>query len=123
MDGGRRLQRGVSVVDRPGPRLVGSGGEEDDEAKQPVAEADDALQAGFGQAQVRSLPDAVAQALEMHLGMTPSPAAVTGNGHAKAAALPAVQSWTGNLCAQCGCNTLVYEEGCKKCHACGYSEC
>ena len=30
---------------------------------------------------------------------------------------------TGNLCPQCGCSTLVYEEGCKKCYSCGYSEC
>jgi hypothetical protein len=30
---------------------------------------------------------------------------------------------TGNLCPQCGSTTLVYEEGCKKCYSCGYSEC
>ena len=39
------------------------------------------------------------------------------------AAGPEGKTWTGNLCAQCGGYTLVYEEGCKKCHACGYSEC
>jgi ribonucleoside-diphosphate reductase alpha chain len=32
-------------------------------------------------------------------------------------------SVTGNLCPECGCNTMVYEEGCKKCYSCGYSEC
>ena len=30
---------------------------------------------------------------------------------------------TGNLCPQCGCNTMVYEEGCRKCYSCGHSEC
>jgi ribonucleoside-diphosphate reductase alpha chain len=32
-------------------------------------------------------------------------------------------SVTGNLCTQCGNNTMRYEEGCKKCVSCGYSEC
>ena len=30
---------------------------------------------------------------------------------------------TGNLCPECGCNTMVYEEGCRKCYTCGHSEC
>ncbi len=31
---------------------------------------------------------------------------------------------TGNLCPQCGSSgAYVFEEGCKKCHYCGYSEC
>ena len=29
----------------------------------------------------------------------------------------------GNVCPQCGSLALVYEEGCQKCHACGYSVC
>ncbi|TMD59873.1 MAG: adenosylcobalamin-dependent ribonucleoside-diphosphate reductase [Chloroflexi bacterium] len=49
---------------------------------------------GFGMQQVRSLPDAVARALEMHLE-----------------ALEAEQE------------DLVYEEGCRKCYSCGHSEC
>jgi ribonucleoside-diphosphate reductase alpha chain len=28
-----------------------------------------------------------------------------------------------DLCPECGSGTLAYEEGCKKCYACGYSEC
>src|SRR5206468_794292 len=32
-------------------------------------------------------------------------------------------SVTGNLCPKCGCNTLVNEEGCRKCYSCGHSEC
>jgi ribonucleoside-diphosphate reductase alpha chain len=82
---------------------------------------------GFGLEQVRSLPDAIGLALQKHLegGVTaaaPQPATpVTQptlpgllNGHAKL---------TGNLCPDCGSATLVFEEGCKKCHVCGYSEC
>jgi ribonucleoside-diphosphate reductase alpha chain len=29
----------------------------------------------------------------------------------------------GDICPTCGASALVYEEGCSKCHACGYSEC
>ena len=28
-----------------------------------------------------------------------------------------------DLCPECGGGSLAYEEGCKKCYACGYSEC
>lgn len=28
-----------------------------------------------------------------------------------------------DLCPSCGAGTLAYEEGCKKCYSCGYSEC
>ena len=28
-----------------------------------------------------------------------------------------------DICPKCGEATLVYEEGCKKCYSCGYSEC
>ena len=95
---------------------------------------------GFGMQQVRSLPDAVARALEMHIealetnqeeannpkeivGKTIS----NGNGIHAEDALPPLSmshlSVTGNLCPKCGCNTLVYEEGCRKCYSCGHSEC
>jgi ribonucleoside-diphosphate reductase alpha chain len=90
---------------------------------------------------VRSLPDAVARALELDLARqsmakaaevpTPAnppsePSEHTANGHAtgaSVAATAALRTVTGNLCPQCGCNTMVYEEGCKKCHSCGHSEC
>lgn len=29
----------------------------------------------------------------------------------------------GDICPSCGASAFVYEEGCSKCHACGYSEC
>ncbi len=106
---------------------------------------------GFGPEQIRSLPDAVARALELHLaGQAPTPqptpieaqhivesaqkyelpassAHAGANGAGGSVLLPqgasASYRVTGNLCPQCGCNTLVYEEGCKKCYSCGYSEC
>ena len=113
---------------------------------------------GFGRDQIRSLPDAVARALELHLEEQPDRQTLAAapqepttqtpehimeskqeyaapeshangmvNGAGGATLLPqgypAPYRVTGNLCPQCGCNTLVYEEGCKKCYSCGYSEC
>jgi ribonucleoside-diphosphate reductase alpha chain len=99
---------------------------------------------GFGMQQVRSLPDAVARALEMHLEFlekqdtekqTSTPlhnGKEEPNGPenpiqvASSTTNPLSLSHlsiTGNLCPQCGCNTMVYEEGCKKCYNCGHSEC
>jgi ribonucleoside-diphosphate reductase alpha chain len=101
---------------------------------------------GFGMQQVRSLPDAVARALEMHIEAleaeqeTKMPASsgasgkklgngnesVSGNGlQAEGAVSLSLShlSVTGNLCPKCGCNTMVHEEGCRKCYSCGHSEC
>ena len=101
---------------------------------------------GFGMQQVRSLPDAVARALELHLE------ALEAESEKKEATKPANGtngkklnnssgggneanfevtgplslshlSVTGNLCPKCGCNTMVHEEGCRKCYSCGHSEC
>ena len=100
---------------------------------------------GFGVQQVRSLPDAVARALELHLetlqtaqteetvpsaSTTPpvlSKQANNGSSNGTHTATPVnndVSSLkvTGNLCPECG-NTMVYEEGCRKCYSCGHSEC
>jgi len=98
---------------------------------------------GFGAQQVRSMPDAVARALELHMASLQKEAepvsepAPTTNGHRQhnhnGEDTPPMQeasplllhtlSVTGNLCPECGCNTVVFEEGCKKCYSCGYSEC
>jgi ribonucleoside-diphosphate reductase alpha chain len=97
---------------------------------------------GFGMQQVRSLPDAVARALEMHLetlesqqeadppnvtnGKNVSNDSGSANGaHVEVAAPLSLShlSVTGNLCPKCGCNTMVHEEGCRKCYSCGHSEC
>ncbi len=87
---------------------------------------------GFGMDRVRSLPDAVAKAIMLHLesaGTDPVAPAGEGAGLSPSQAKPPTftpaQAFTaiGNLCPQCGCNTLIYAEGCKKCMSCGYSEC
>jgi ribonucleotide reductase alpha subunit len=91
---------------------------------------------GFGMQQVRSLPDAVARALELHMESIKSTpeevAAPNSNGHSNGhdheepvGANPLNLSEltvTGNLCPECG-NAMVYEEGCRKCYSCGHSEC
>ena len=105
---------------------------------------------GFGAQQIRSLPDAVARALELHMASLEDQAqraesapesngytngnGHNGNGHGQhhEEDSPAQEvnplalsklTVTGNLCPECGCNTMVYEEGCKKCYSCGHSEC
>jgi ribonucleoside-diphosphate reductase alpha chain len=94
---------------------------------------------GFGPQQVRSLPDAVARALELHLQSLQETKEQApeqenhnnDNSNANGSEDPSGFSLlslsqlnvTGNLCPQCGCNTMVYEEGCRKCYSCGHSEC
>jgi ribonucleoside-diphosphate reductase alpha chain len=80
---------------------------------------------GFGPAQVRSLPDAIGKAIAMHFGeaVTNGHAATPSVGTASVAAAEKAPHLSGNLCPQCGSAAFVLEEGCKKCHACGYSEC
>jgi ribonucleoside-diphosphate reductase alpha chain len=69
---------------------------------------------GFGEARISSLPDAIARAMEENW-LKPVAA---GNGHSKDSRIPL----SGNLCPKCGF-TMAREEGCQKCHSCGYSEC
>jgi ribonucleoside-diphosphate reductase alpha chain len=85
---------------------------------------------GFGPNRVRSLPDGVAQALAEFLS-TFEPG-VAGNGQSDAPrvlhaeAMPQVDHdplKIGDLCPECGEATYVNEEGCRKCYACGHSEC
>lgn len=102
---------------------------------------------GFGMQQVRSMPDAVARALEMHMESLQQEVEqqnestehtnkqnghANGNGHSNGVHTEPQEisplsldklSVTGNLCPECGCNTMVFEEGCKKCYSCGHSEC
>jgi ribonucleoside-diphosphate reductase alpha chain len=77
---------------------------------------------GFGPNRVRSLPDAVAQALEecctSAAGYT---TAETTTGQVQVQlALPTVRP---DLCPQCGEAAFVHEEGCMHCNACGFSQC
>jgi ribonucleoside-diphosphate reductase alpha chain len=93
---------------------------------------------GFGPNRVRSLPDGVAQTLAEYLEDSEEyqeAAAYSGNGgydkrpvrpsdiaeRTNPAAQPAFQ--IGDLCPECGQAAVVNEEGCRKCYACGYSEC
>lgn len=87
---------------------------------------------GFGDKRVRSLPDAVAKVLAMHFGYKLK----NGNGVTHEVAKPDVapvaivtqpalitEKSEYDLCPSCGEAALAYEEGCKKCYSCGYSEC
>jgi ribonucleoside-diphosphate reductase alpha chain len=91
---------------------------------------------GIGPNKVLSAPDAVAQAIEQYLieregiqeelPMSAAPAAV------QRAAQPTTRSYSSaatddenflGSCPECGAGQLAFEEGCMKCHVCGYSEC
>jgi ribonucleoside-diphosphate reductase alpha chain len=74
-------------------------------------------QMGFGKDRVRSLPDAIAQVLAEHIGLT-EPGV-----QEMQAALGKTTEKAGDMCPDCGSATLVYEEGCQKCYSCGFSEC
>jgi ribonucleoside-diphosphate reductase alpha chain len=83
---------------------------------------------GFGPEQVRSLPDAIALALLKHL--EGEAGAVMSRDGEQQLKLPIARNDAGaaeavraNLCPSCHSTSLVYEEGCKKCYACGHSEC
>lgn len=84
---------------------------------------------GFGHNRVRSLPDAIAKAIGWHFGFID-----LNNGESH---LPEEKETEKeetqlsflagqkhkDLCPSCGEANLVFEEGCKKCHSCGFSEC
>lgn len=101
---------------------------------------------GFGKEKVRSLPDAVSKLLAMHFDFTV-------NGKVEDKQINGLSNGTENgfvkdhnkndspdnkpvvifadvastslydICPSCGAGSLAYEEGCKKCYSCGYSEC
>jgi ribonucleoside-diphosphate reductase alpha chain len=87
---------------------------------------------GFGPNRVRSLPDGIGQVLDQYLrqkeGLGNDAVALTDKsniGHAIEAEVEAAQASLkiGDLCPECGEAAVVNEEGCRKCYACGYSEC
>ncbi len=82
---------------------------------------------GFGANRVRSLPDAVAQVLREHLnshftGGEEGPVS-EAHAHVEQLPLPIHDRPIGDLCPDCGQATFIPTEGCRKCYACGYSEC
>jgi ribonucleoside-diphosphate reductase alpha chain len=94
--------------------------------------------AGFGPGRVRSVPDAIGKLLQDHYVNGERPHSHSngngngnGNGHGAEAALisyEAIETHTeplaiGELCPDCQNATLMNEEGCRKCHTCGYAEC
>jgi ribonucleoside-diphosphate reductase alpha chain len=85
---------------------------------------------GFGPNRVRSLPDGVGQVLETYLrdkdGLTVGEASEEksgGNGGHAANETSHPLMKIGDLCPECGEAAVVNEEGCRKCYACGFSEC
>ncbi|HEX8965229.1 MAG TPA: adenosylcobalamin-dependent ribonucleoside-diphosphate reductase [Patescibacteria group bacterium] len=105
---------------------------------------------GFGVNRVRSLPDAIAKVLSQHFGFAVNGkvedkkviAEVMSNGevpHVEAPTaplthvsenqqplaldIPAPHTNLYDICPKCGVSSFAFEEGCKKCYSCGYSEC
>ncbi|WP_082390129.1 adenosylcobalamin-dependent ribonucleoside-diphosphate reductase [Ornatilinea apprima] len=89
---------------------------------------------GFGPNRVLSLPDGLAQVLKDYLAarderlsspQAPAPEQKNGNRHSDEETpiteMPMLK--IGDLCPECGQAALVNEEGCRKCYACGHSEC
>ena len=82
---------------------------------------------GYGAQRVRSLPDAVAQALEQNY-LEPS-----GDADRSAAEAHSDRTQTdlahngaavaSDICPSCGEAALLHQEGCSSCRNCGYSEC
>jgi ribonucleoside-diphosphate reductase alpha chain len=86
---------------------------------------------GMGPNRVRSLPDGIGQVLDMYLrDKAGTPPVVEekpngGNGGHQTIEEEARLSKMkiGDLCPECGEAAVVNEEGCRKCYACGFSEC
>jgi len=92
---------------------------------------------GFGPNRVRSLPDGISQALREYLQYSLDEFAWRevdrDNGHDAGETTRLINTLSdddrssppkiGDLCPDCGQAALVNEEGCRKCYACGYSEC
>jgi ribonucleoside-diphosphate reductase alpha chain len=72
--------------------------------------------AGMGPGRVRSIPDAIAQVLAEHVGLREP-----GAEHIREAREGRIKAT--DICPDCQNFTLVFEEGCQKCHVCGFSEC
>ncbi|WP_345320420.1 hypothetical protein [Candidatus Villigracilis proximus] len=82
---------------------------------------------GFGINRVRSLPDGIGQVLDNYLhekdGHVVEEIKSNGNGNGHDPQQHAPVMKIGDICPECGEAAVVNEEGCRKCYACGFSEC
>lgn len=88
---------------------------------------------GLGPNKVLSVPDAVGQAIERYLiekegvqedlPLTVSATQGATQTQASASSNVGPDLFDMGTCPECGAGHLAFEEGCKKCHICGYSEC
>ncbi len=90
---------------------------------------------GFGLRKVLSAPDAIGQAIEYYLQekdgiqeeliLTAPVTSAAGSAAPSRAVSGSGSSRSGYLgsCPECGTGQLSFEEGCVKCHVCGFSEC
>ena len=86
---------------------------------------------GVGPNKVLSLPDAIGQAIERYLAekdgvqeTLPLGASVdAGGAQAQFSLDGGVHTNFFGSCPECGSGQLSFEEGCVKCHICGYSQC
>ncbi|MFH1184305.1 MAG: adenosylcobalamin-dependent ribonucleoside-diphosphate reductase [Chloroflexota bacterium] len=87
---------------------------------------------GFGPNRVRSLPDGIGQVLDQYLrrkdgvvndAVAARPEDTAGHVLESEAESTEQPNRIGDLCPECGEAAVVNEEGCRKCYACGYSEC
>ncbi len=92
---------------------------------------------GFGDSKIRSLPDAIAKAFIRHFAAHMAIRVTSEHNEEAVAAQPVANfeqpSLLGHthsekktnfdICPSCGDVSFAYEEGCKKCYSCGYSEC
>jgi len=92
---------------------------------------------GVGPNKVLSAPDAIGQAIERYLEekegvqgdllreepvRTTSSSGTAGEARSRASGSGGAGQYFGS-CPECGAGQLAFEEGCVKCHVCGYSEC
>jgi ribonucleoside-diphosphate reductase alpha chain len=87
---------------------------------------------GLGPNKVLSVPDAIGQAIERYLeekegvqeALPLTTPTAQGAAQPQRSILPAgPDMFDMGTCPDCGTGHLAFEEGCKKCHVCGYSEC
>ena len=72
---------------------------------------------------MNSLPDGVAQVLDEYLRREEESDEDSSSDVAAGPPPGQMRLLKGDLCPECGQATVISEEGCRKCYACGYSEC